>query len=219
MNDKTCQYGIEPLARVLLASAALLAALAFVQVARYWVAVSDADSLVAVATRPGSGQPAAPDATAKVVVDAIKKNNLFAPTAPKQFPVNEVAGILGNQALINGQWYSAGDTLDDAKILAVEPTKVRVTWNGQEKEFTPMASTGAGGREGPERRGGPPAPKGAGVVVTGGRPESGPPAPMAGMSTGEREQMRERFRNMTPEERQKYREEMRARYSRRGGNN
>lgn len=217
MNDKTCQHGMEPLASVLLAITALLGALLFVEVATYFVTTSDADSLVAGATRSALGRPAAAtSAESKAVVEGLKKNNLFAPPAPKQYPINEVIGILGNQALINGQWYKAGDTVAEAKILAIEPTKVKVTWNGQEKEFMPIGSTGSGGPEGPGRKGGPPTRRGAPMVVTGG--PSGPTSggPMAGLPPEERDQLRERWKTMTPEERQKNREEMRERFGRRG---
>ncbi len=30
--------------------------------------------------------------------------------------------------------------LGDAKIVAIEPTKVRVAWDGQEKEFSPIGA-------------------------------------------------------------------------------
>ena len=216
MNDKTNPHSVEPLARVLLASAALLGALVFVEVATYFVTTSDADSLVAGATRSALDKPGTTiSAQSRAVVDGLKKNNLFAPPLPKQYPINEVIGILGDQALINGQWYKAGDMVAEARILAIEPTKVRVTWNGQEKEFTPMSSTGQGGPEGPGRRGGPPTPRGAPMVVTGARPGPGPGGPMPGVSPEERDQMRERWPTMTPEERQKFREEMRSRFGRR----
>jgi len=217
MNDKTSQYNIEPVGRVLLASAALLGALVFVQIVVYFVTTSDADSLVAGATRLALDKPGpTTSAQSKTVVEDLKKNNLFAPPSPKQYPINEVIGILGDEALINNQWYKAGDMVADAKILAIEPTKVRVTWNGQEKEFTPIGSTGQGGPEGPGRRGGPPTPRGAAVTVTGARPGPAPGGPVAGPSPEERDQLRERWTTMTPEERQKYREEMRSRFGRRG---
>jgi len=217
MNHRTSQYSIEPFARVFLASAALLGALVFVQIVTYFVTTADADSLVAGATRLALDKPGpAASAQSKALVDGLKKNNLFAPPSPKQYPINEVIGILGDQALIDGQWYKAGDMVAEARILAIEPTKVRVTWNGQEKEFMPIVSTGQGGPEGPARRGGPPTPRGAPRVVTGARPGPAPGGPVAGPSPEERSQMGERWTNMTPEERQKFREEMRARFGRRG---
>jgi hypothetical protein len=218
MNNKAEQYRIELLARVLLATAGLLGAFILLELAAFFVAAADADNVVAAAKGSALSKPAAaPSAETKAVVDGLKKNNLFAPPAQKQYPVNEVIGILGDQALINGQWYKVGDSVADARILAIEPTKVKVVWNGQEKEFTPMSSTGQGGPEGPGpgRRGGPPVPGGPPMVVTGGRP-----GPMGGQGQGiqspeEMEKMREQWRNMSPEERQKYREEMRARFGRR----
>lgn len=215
MNSKADEHNREPLARVLLALAGLLGAFILLEVATFLVGAADADSVVAEGAP--LGRPlAAPSKEIKAAVEGLKKNNLFVPRTPEQYPINEVTGILGSQALINGQWYKVGDTVAQAKILAIEPTKVKVAWHGQEKEFTPISSTGAGGPEGPGpgRRGGPPGPQGARMVVTGGQPGPGPGA-MAGLSPEERDQMRERFRNMSPEEREKYREEMRARLGRR----
>ena len=65
-------------------------------------------------------------------------------------------GILGREALIGDKWYKVGDSVGDAKIVAIEPTKVKVVWDGQEKEFSPIGSSGGG-----DRRGGPGGPSGA----------------------------------------------------------
>jgi len=219
MTSKEHDHNMEPLAGVLLAIAGLLGAFLFLQLATFVVTAGEADSLVAGVTGTGVGKPTAtPPAQAQSVVEGLKKNNLFAPPAAKQCPVNEVIGILGSQALINGQWYKAGDMVADAKILAIEPTKVKVVWNGQEKEFMPIGSTGGAGPEGPGpgRKGRPPTPPGAPVVVTGTPPGPAGPGGQGAPSDEERERMRERWRNMSPEEREKYREEMRARFGRRG---
>jgi hypothetical protein len=56
------------------------------------------------------------------VVEGLKKNNLFAPRAPKQYPVHEVIGILGDQALINGRWYKVGDTIESFHVEKVART-------------------------------------------------------------------------------------------------
>jgi hypothetical protein len=216
MDNKTHPYRVEPLAKVLLATAGLLSAVILLKLVTLFVAVADADSIVAEAKSSASGgTAAAPSMETRAVVDGLKKNNLFAPPAAKQYPVSEVMGILGDQALINGQWYKAGDRVADAKILAIEPTKVQVVWEGQTKEFSPINSTSSGGPPGPGRRGGPPAPGGPPVVVTGSR--SGPPGGQGQIvqSPEEIEKMREQLRNMSPEERQRYREEMRERFSRR----
>ncbi len=215
MSDKA--YSVEPLAGILLAIAGLLAALLFLQIATWVAAAGEADSVVAAATSVAPAESAvAPSAQVQSAVEGLKKSNLFAPPSQKHWPVSDVIGILGNQALINGQWYKVGDSVADAKILAIEPTKVKVVWNGQEKEFTPIGSSGGGGpaglRQGP--RSGPPAPSGAPMVVTGGAPSGG----ASDVSPEDRERLkdlREKWKDMSPEERQKYRDEMRERLSRR----
>jgi hypothetical protein len=218
MNDNACEYKVEPLVKVLLAVAGLLGAFIFLQIATFVVSAGDAAGIVAGATDAALGKrTAVPSTEIKSAVEGLKKNNLFAPRAPKQYPINEVIGILGNQALINGQWYKVGDTVAEAKILAIEPTKVKVTWNGEEKEFMPIGSTGGGGPEspGPGRKGRPQAPSGAPMVVTGDGSGPSPVGPMAGLSSEERDRLRERWTNMSPDERQRYREEMRGRFGRR----
>lgn len=218
MNSKTHEYNMEPLARVLLAIAGLLGAFLFLQVATFVVTTGDADSIVAGATDAAVGKSTpVPSTQTRSALEGLKKSNLFAPPAPKQCPINEVIGILGSQALINEQWYKAGDMVADAKILAIEPTKVKVVWNGQEKEFMPIGSTGGGGPEGPgPGRRGRPQPPGAPMVVAGGPPGPARPGGQAGLSAEELEKRREQWRNMSPEERDRYREEMRQRFGRRG---
>ncbi|MHC4160490.1 MAG: hypothetical protein ACYSSO_15610, partial [Planctomycetota bacterium] len=76
-------------------------------------------------------------AKSKAIADQLKKNNLFAPPIPKKHPVSNVLGILGDEALINNKWYKAGDNVGDAKIVAIEPTQVRIEWDGNEKTFIP----------------------------------------------------------------------------------
>ncbi|NQT03426.1 MAG: hypothetical protein HQ580_15470 [Planctomycetes bacterium] len=89
----------------------------------------------------------------KVLADALKKNNLFAPPPPKQHPVKEVLGILGDEVLIKDKWYKIGNKVGDAKITAMGPTEVKIEWEGSEKVFTPM---GGSNSEGPGQRFGSP---------------------------------------------------------------
>jgi len=167
---------------------------------------------------------------AVAIADGLKKNNLFAPPPPKQHPVNEVLGIMGNEVLIGDRWYKVGDKIGDAKIVAIEPAQVRIEWEGSEKVFAPIASTGSGGpggRGGPEGRdGGGRGPEGgrAPMVAIGPGGGSMPGEGMGGfpqLSQEERARMREgfegmraRFENMSEEERQAFRDRMRER---RGG--
>ena len=84
-------------------------------------------------------------------VEQLKKSNLFAPAPPKRNPVAAVQGIMGQSALINGKWYSVGDKVKDAKIVAIESTLVTVEWEGKKSTFAPID----GGSAGPSP-GGPP---------------------------------------------------------------
>jgi len=203
--------------RGLLAVAVLLGALILLRIAGYVTAATEARVMAARVDPNGQhaddvGKLLAP---AKTRADELMKKNRFVMTPPKEHPVREVLGILGDEALVNGEWHKVGDSVGDAKILAIDPTKVRIAWEGQEKEFSPVESSGGeeepSGRRGPPRSGGRPGPGDRpSMVATGSR--SGPVG-QGGMrlSPEEREKMRERFRNMSPEERQRAREEMRQR--------
>ncbi|MHC4742368.1 MAG: hypothetical protein ACYS8Z_10670, partial [Planctomycetota bacterium] len=160
------------------------------------------------------------------IANAIKKENLFVPVPPKRHPVSAVLGIMGAEALINGKWYKVGDRIGDAKVIAVEPTQVKIEWDGNEKWFAPIASTGGS-------QGGPSGGRGPGSRGPGRDSErpSRPQGPMMGpgggrfgmMSEEDRaamrarmEGMRARFESMSPEERERFRNEMRERHGGRG---
>ena len=221
MNSEFDRNKIVPLARILFALAVLLGALTFVKVAGFFVSSSKAKVLATRAdpSRTGAVDLAGLLAQAKVSAEQLKKKNLFVLSPPKQYPIKEVLGILGDEALINGKWYKVGDSVGEAKIAAIEPTSVRIAWNGQEKSFSPMGATGPD--SGPDRRGAPtrrPAPRGrAPMAVTGQRGGPTPPGrdgPF--MSPEERQQLKDRWTTMSPEERQRARDEMRERF---GGRN
>jgi len=82
-------------------------------------------------------------AKSKAIADELKKNNLFAPPLPKQHPVKQVSGILGNEVLIKDKWYKTGDKVGEAIIVAVEPTLVRIEWESSEKVFAPISAVSA----------------------------------------------------------------------------
>ena len=166
-------------------------------------------------------------AASKSIADDLKKKNLFAPPLPKRHPVNQVLGILGNEALINGKWYKAGDRVGDANIVAIEPAKVVIEWDGNEKTFLPIdaKTSSPSGSRGP-RSGGPDRPQ---VAKEG---EQGEPETVqvqqevrggegmgrfGGGDMMERmREMRERWESMSPEEREQARAEMRERFGNRG---
>ncbi len=208
MKIDAVKHKTESLTRVFLAVAVLLGALVFLKIG-YFLSASDA----IMAAQADSDQAGAGDvkkvlAQTRACADEIKKKNLFVPVPARQNPVSEVIGILGQEALIGDKWYKVGDSVGDAKIVSIEPTKVKVAWDGQEKEFSPIGSSGSGGGRGD--RPGSPGPRG-GDRTAGGGPRRGPGPQAGGFSAEEQAQFRERLKNASPEERQRLLEERRQR--------
>ena len=207
MKMESLRNKTEPLTKILFAVAVLLGALVFLKVG-FFVSASNAMMMAAQAdpNEVGATDLTKVLAATKASADQIKKNNLFVPVSAKQYPVNEVIGILGREALIGDKWYNVGDSVGEAKILAIEPTKVKVVWNGQEKEFSPIGSSGAGGpgeRSGPSgRASGPGGRQGPGIA--------------AGVSAADKDKLRQQWTNASPEERQRLREQRRGNMGGRG---
>jgi len=141
----------------------------------------------------------------KMLADALKKNNLFAPPAPKQHPVTEVLGIFGDEVIIRDKLYKVGSKIGDATIVSIEATQVTIEWDGKKKTFSPMDAKGSSqpGRPGgsrPTARGGSPRPGGGSApmvtVQSQGGPMGGPGGRMGGMM--------ERFQNMTEADRDRF---------------
>ncbi len=211
----------DPLARVLLIVAGLLALLSVYQLAALTAAAKPV--ALALPPEPPAAEKQAQFAADKSVAGTLKKKNLFKMEEPPRNPVTEIAGILGNEALINGQWYKVGAKVGDPKnpavIVAVEPTKVRVKWNGKETDFLPINAVGApssptargpeGGPSGPRGEG----PRGMSSVVRSGSSGPAPSAAAGARRTISAEQMNalsQRMRNASsPEERRQIAEEQR----------
>jgi hypothetical protein len=166
--------------------------------------------------------------------EQLKQKNLFAPpTPPKMIPVNSVTGILGDEVLIDGRWYKAGDKVGDAQIVAIEPSRVKIKWDGKEQFFMPINAVVAagpqekGGRDNrPDRQQGN---RGSTSTVTqgqnfggfgpGGFPGFGNMSPQDMESFRQRaDEMRQRFENMSDSERQQFRQQMGGRFGGGGGN-
>jgi len=133
----------EMLSVVLLGVSVLLGILILIKVTSFFVTSAKAENIVKEAmaqSKLNAKDMEKNFAGAVAIADGLKKNNLFAPPPPKQHPVNEVLGIMGNEVLINGNWYKAGDKIGEAKIIAIEPTQVRITWEGSEKVFAPISA-------------------------------------------------------------------------------
>ncbi len=76
----------------------------------------------------------------KKTADAIKQKNLFVKQPPKEHPIKQVDGIFGNEVFIAGQWYKVGGKVGDAEIIDIQPTCVKVVWEGKEQNFTPFGA-------------------------------------------------------------------------------
>lgn len=221
---------------VLLGVSVLCGILILLKVTGFFVASARAKSIVKQAVEQSTADPKNIEkqlASAAAISDELKKNNLFAPPPARQHPVKEVSGIFGDQVLIQNKWYSVGETIKDAKIVAIGATSVTIMWEGKEKSFLPIEAKIIEDKSGPRGRtaaaqkkegeddskrenDAEERPESVTVRVDGG----GPPPIFGGRGGpgGGFMAMRERFENMSEDERQAFRERMRERFSReRGG--
>lgn len=131
---------------VLLGVSAFLGIMILVKVRGFFVASAWAENVVkrAVAqTKPDANDMEEYLAKSKTIAEELKKKNLFVPPQQKKHPVSQVSGILGDEVLINDKWYKVGDKVGGAKIVAIEPTQVKIEWEGKEKVFDPINAVSA----------------------------------------------------------------------------
>ena len=191
---------------VLLGASAVFAVLILVKVTGFFTATARAEKIVKDAIAQNTTDANDMDkyfAKYKALANELKKSNLFAPPPPKQHPVKEVLGILGNEVIIRDKLYKVGDKVGEAKIVAIGPTQVTIEWDGKEKVFSPIDSKGSSQPGGPkgsravakagESKGGS-----AQMVAVGsaGRPTGGPGGGM--------ERMKERFQNISESEKERF---------------
>jgi len=146
MKLKFVQNKNEFISVMLLVLSAVFAVCILFKVAGFFTAKAGAETLIKKAVGRSKTDPNEVEkylSKSRALADELKKKNLFSPPQPKQHPVKQVAGILGDEVLINGKWYKAGDKIGDAKIVAIEPTQVKIVWDGKEKVFAPIAATSA----------------------------------------------------------------------------
>jgi len=196
---------------VLLVISAVLAVLILVKVTGFFTAPARAEKIVkkAVQNNTDANDMDKYFAKYKALANELKKNNLFTPPPPKQHPINEVLGILGNEVIIRDKLYKVGDKVGDAKIVAIGPTEVTIEWDGKEKTFSPIDA------KGPSQPGGPRG-RGSRAVSKAGQPGGGSAQMVAVGSAGRGGMegfrgMREKFQNMSEAERDKFRAEMQER--------
>ena len=148
----------------------------------------------------------------KELTEKLKPSSLFAPPAPEP-AAPQVSSILGRRVLIGGKWYKIGETAAGAKILAIEPSSVKVEWKGEELVLQVVAV--ASGAPPP-----PPPPKPAETTAPT-APKQGAPTPVAQQPAEEdplawmgielpaavRAKFLEHWNSMTDEQKQKAKEE------------
>jgi len=215
----------EVLSIALLGISALLAVLISIKVVGFFMASAKAEDVVKKAVAQSNANAKDTEtffAESKAVADGLKRKNLFAPPPPKQQPIKQVWGILGDEVLINDRWYKVGDMIQDAKIVAIEPTRIKVEWEGKEVALAPIDAVSAS-PVGPKPKGLEVAKAGTGgrAEMVAVRPEG---RPMFGRGDrggdgrfrpGDRPQLgegiRERFQNMSERDRERLTAEMRQR--------
>lgn len=128
-------------APMLMAVALLFGASAFAKVAAFCAERGRMQGLggVAKADRDPDGLKGCLE-QARKTADAIKGKNLFIKEPPKENPVKQVDGILGDEAFVAGQWYKAGAKIGDATIVEVRPTYVTVEWEGKTTNLAPIGA-------------------------------------------------------------------------------
>ncbi|MCP4258544.1 MAG: DUF3106 domain-containing protein [Planctomycetes bacterium] len=130
----------------LLCVSVVLAVSIFVKVIGFFTASARAEKIVNAAISQNTEEASDIDkyfTKYKVLADALKKNNLFAPPPPKQHPVKEVTGIFGDEVIIRDKLYKVGDKVADATIVSIGSTQVTIEWDGKKKTFSPMDAGGS----------------------------------------------------------------------------
>jgi hypothetical protein len=163
MQIQTVDRKRERISLALTAAAVLLGVWACAKVAGFYVQRGRMEIVGALGRDANSLKQSL--GAAKKAADTLKQNNLFVKVPPKENPVKQVDGILGNEAFIAGKWYKVGDKIADAKIVAIEATKIEVEWDGKKTSFSPIGAASSG----------PPTPPPAPVAAP--KKEAGPQPP------------------------------------------
>jgi hypothetical protein len=137
-------YRNDRVSPLLMATAALLGALTFAKVAAFYGERGRMQGIACVekAKCDPNGLKGCLE-QAKKTADTIKEKNLFIKKPPKEHPVKQVDGILGNEAFIAGKWYKAGDKVGDAKIVEIRSTFIKVEWEGKTTNLAPIGAASA----------------------------------------------------------------------------
>lgn len=221
MQTQTIGRKREQISLALMATAVLLGAWTCAKVAGFYVRRGQMQTVLTL----GQGERDANSLqqslkAAKKTADTLKQSNLFVKTPPKENPVKQVDGILGQEAFIAGKWYKVGDKVGDAKIVAIEATKIEVEWDGKKTSFAPIGAANAApptpppaaAAEPKKKDAAPPPPKSAETKVV----KAEAPAPVEDdplawlgvkLSPKLRAMLLEKWNGASPEEREKAKKE------------
>ena len=147
MSDKTEKFESKYF-WLLIICAVLVAALLCAKLVGFLAASTTAGGLfgrTAIQEKTETENPVVDDS--QKIADDLKRNNLFKPVAQRDCPIKQVSGIMGSEVLIKGQWYKAGDKVDGAIIVAVEPSYIKVKWEGGEKILAPAEAASVQNRQ------------------------------------------------------------------------
>jgi len=142
---------------------------------------------------------------------SLTRNNIISPPASRENPVKEVRAIFGNQVLINDNWYNEGQTIADAKIVAIEADQVTIEWEGRPTTFRPIDASIPESQQSERAtaRGGITGRESATMVTVGTQTQQMRGRGGMGMDF---QDMRANFQNMSQAERERLRNEMIQRF-------
>ena len=133
---------------VLLGGSVLLIVVAFAKVSKYFMLSAEAKTVITKAIEQNKQQENNVQKSfdeATNLAANLKRNNLFAPQILEQAetvrptnPIREIRGIWDNMAWINDRWYSVGDTIQGARIVAIENQYVTIDFNGRQQNYSTL---------------------------------------------------------------------------------
>jgi len=141
MNYKPLKKPRQLLSIVFMILSALFCLLIVFKVSGYYTSLARAQSGIEQAKAQGENDPNVVKEyfeERKNEADELVKKNLFVPPPPKRHPIRDVTGILGDTALINGDWHKVGDKIGEATVLEITSTYVKIEYEGKEKIYSPF---------------------------------------------------------------------------------
>ena len=77
----------------------------------------------------------------RAAAEKLKNRSLFSmPSKAPVNPVKKIDAIMGAEALIDNEWYKAGDSIKGVKIISVDSAEVTLLFNGKEIKLSPISA-------------------------------------------------------------------------------